>query len=200
MKRRDVPLAFAIGVTLALASLAYLYAHPRKVDLLAVLGLEILGGREVSLPAGLALDLSWPELALVVSLIELTSLFLLFPVLVGLAAGLHRVRWLEGALAKAQDYARRNPDVDVLALGALTLMPFLPVGALTSVLIGELLRVPSRYLLPTLAAALVLANVSLAWATAKLLSYLPHPQLVAAGMAGVLLVGAGVAYLWHRRR
>lgn len=192
--------AFALGVAIALAALAYLALSPRKADLLAVLGLEILGGREVSIPAGLALGLAWPELALVVSFIELTSLFLLFPVLVGLAAGLHKVRWLEGSLARAQAYAQRNPDVDVLALGALTLMPFLPVGALTSVLVGELLRLPSRYLLPTLAAALVLANVSVAWATAKLLSYLPRPELVAAGMAALLLAGAGVAFLLHRRR
>lgn len=198
--RRDVVGSLALGVVLAASALGYFALHPRKADLLLVLSAEIVGGREVSIPTGIALGLDWPTLALVASLIELVSLFLLFPVLVGLAAGLHKVRWLEGALARAQDYARRNPDVDVLALGALTLFPFLPIGALTSVLVGEMLRIPSRYLLPVLAGAVVLANVGTAWATAKLLSYVPHPQLVAAGMAILLLLVAGVAYLVHRRR
>ena len=200
MRRADVLVAGTLGVLLAAASLAYLLLHPQRPALLVLLAAEIAGGREASIPTGLAQGLGWTTAATAASLIELTSLFLLFPLLVGLAAGLHKVRALEGLLSRAQAYAQRNPEVDVLALGGLTLMPFLPVGALTSVLIGELLRLPSRYLLPTLAGALLLANVSLAWATAKLLSYLPRPELVAAGMAGALLLVAGLAYLWHRRR
>jgi hypothetical protein len=200
MRRRDVPLAAAIGVALAVAAILYLVLHPQKPALFVLLGVEIAAGREASIPAGLAAGLRWQDAALATSLIELTSLFLLFPVLVGLAAGLRKVRWLEGSLVKAQAYAQRNPDVDVLALGALTFMPFLPVGALTSVLIGELLRLPSRYLLPVLATALVLANVATAYATARLLAVFPNPQLVAGGMTALLLVGAAVAWLVHKAR
>ena len=198
-RRRDVWIAAALGFALAGAALGYLAASDRKRELLLVLAVEVAAGREASIPAGLAAGLDWPTVALVVLLIELTSLFALFPLLVGLAAGLHRIRWLEGHLRRAQAFAARRPDVDALALGALTLMPFLPVGALTSVLVAELVRLPSRYVLPVLAGALVLANVGVAWATARVLSYLPHPQLVAAAMAGLLLVGAGLAWLWHKR-
>lgn len=198
--RRDVRVSLAIGILIAAAALAYFFASPRKAALLVLLGVEIAAGREAGLPAGIAAGLDWREAALATSLIELTSLFILFPFLVMLAAGLHRVAWLESHLARAQAYAQRNPDVDVLALGALTFMPFLPVGALTSVLIGELLRLPSRYLLPVLASALVLANVAMAYATARLISFFPEPRLVAAGMSALLLVGAGLAWLAHRRR
>lgn len=200
MLRRDVWVAGSVGGLIALAALAWFALHDQKPALLALLAVEIAGGREPSIPVGLASGLSWQDAALATSLIELTSLFLLFPLLVALAAGLHKVRWLETHLARAQDYARRNPDVDTLALGGLTLLPFVPVGALTSALVGELLRLPSRWLLPVLAAALVLANLSFAWATAAVLSFLPHPQLVAGGMAALLLVGAGALWLAHRRR
>lgn len=199
MRRRDVPIAAAIGVGIALAAIGYFLASEQKPALLVLLAVEVAAGREAGIPAGLAAGLDWRAAALATSFIELTSLFLLFPVLVALAAGLHKLAWLERHLARAQDYARRNPDVDVLALGALTFMPFLPVGALTSVLIGELLRLPSRYLLPVLAAALVLANVAMAYATARLISLFPDPRLVAAAMTALLLVGAGVAWLVHRR-
>lgn len=200
MARRDVLVAPVLGALFAAAALAYLFLHPRRGALLLLLGVEVAAGREAGIPAGLAAGLGWTDAALATTLIELTSLFGLFPLLVGLATGLHKVSWLEKHLARAQDYARRNPDVDVLALGALTFMPFLPVGALTSVLIGELLRIPSRYLLPVLAGALLLANVATAYATARLLDLFPNPQLVAAGMTALLLVGAGVAWLVHRAR
>ncbi len=199
--RSSLTLLAALGAALALAALAYLYASPHRSALLVLLAAEIAGGREVGIPAGLATkQLSWQEAALATSMIELTSLFALFPLLVGLAAGLHKVRWLESHLARAQEYARRNPDVDTLALGALTFMPFLPVGALTSVVIGELVRLPSRYLLPVLAAALVLANLTMAYATARLISIFPEPRLVAAAMTALFLLGAGGAWLRHRRR
>lgn len=198
--RKDVAIAGSLGALVAFAALLYFFLSESKPALLVLLGTEIAVGREGSIPAGIAAGLGWREAALATSLIELTSLFLLFPVLVGLAAGLHKVRWLEAQLARAQAYARRNPDVDVLALGALTFMPFLPVGALTSVLIGELLRLPSRYLLPVLAAALVLANVTMAYATERLISLFPEPRLIALGMTGFLLLGAGVAWLLHRHR
>lgn len=198
--RRDVPIAAAIGVAIALAALTYFFLSDQKHALLVLLAVEIVGGREAGIPAGMSQGLDWRQSALAVSFIELTSLFLLFPLLVALAAGLHKVSWLERHLVRAQEYARRNPDVDVLALGALTFMPFLPVGALTSVLIGELLRLPSRWLLPTLAAALVLANVLMAWATARVISFFPDPQLVAAAMTALLLLGAGIAWLIHRVR
>ena len=198
--RRDVWVAAVLGAAIAATALAFLAVHPQKPALLVLLTVEIAGGRETGIPAGLAAGLSWTDAAIATSLIELTSLFALFPLLVALAAGLHRVRWFERHLARAQAYARRNPDVDVLALGALTFTPFLPVGALTSVLIGELLLLPSRYLLPVLATALVLANVLTAYATSRLISLFPHPELVAAVMTGLLLVGAGVAWLVHRAR
>lgn len=197
--RRDVRVAAAIGVVIAVSALAFFLASPRKPELLLLLAVEIAGGREAGIPAGIAAGLDWREAAVATSFIELTSLFLLFPLLVALATGLRKVRWFETHLARAQDYAKRNPDVDVLALGALTFMPFLPVGALTSVLIGELLRLPSRYLLPVLAGALVLANATIGYATARVISFFPDPRLVAAAMTALLLVGAGVAWLWHRR-
>ena len=200
MARRDLLPAALVGALLATIALVFLALHPQKQALLLLLTVEIAAGREASIPAGLAAGLSWRDASIAATLIELTSLFLLFPLLVGLATGLHKVRWLEAHLARAQDYARRNPDVDTLALGALTLMPFLPVGALTSVLIGELLRLPSRYLLLVLAAALVPANLLTAYATARLLAFFPQPQLVAAAMAALLLVGAALAWLAHRRK
>ena len=200
VRRPDALVAAALGALIALAALAYFLLSDAKPALLILLAVEIAAGREAGIPAGLAAGLGWREAALATSFIELTSLFLLFPLLVALAEGLHRVRWLERHLARAQDYARRNPDVDVLALGALTFMPVLPVGALTSVLVGELVRLPSRYLLPVLATALLCANVLTAYATARLLSFVPDPRLVAAGMTALLLVGAGAAWLLHRRR
>lgn len=200
VKRADVLVAGLLGVVLAITALAYLLSHAQRDALLVLLSIEIVGGREASIPSGLAQGLDWHTAAVAVSLIELTSLFLLFPLLVALATGLTRVRWFDATLARARAYASRNPDVDVLALGALTLMPFLPVGALTSVLIGELLRLPSRYLLPTLAAALVLANVLTAYAMDRLISVFPNPQLVAAVMTVLLLAGAGIAWLLHRAR
>lgn len=200
MRRRDVPIAGAIGVLFAVVSLLYLLASEQRGKLLVLLALEIAGGREASLPAGLATGLTWREAAVAASLIELTALFALFPVLVALASGLHKVRWLESLLARAQAYARKNPDVDVLALGALSFMPFLPVGALTSALIGEMLRLPSRYLLPVLAGSIVIANIVTAYALARLIALFPHPELVAAGMTLALLLGAGIAALVHRWR
>lgn len=198
--RPDALVAFGLGVAIALGALLFFALHPQKPELLALLAAEIAGGREVGIPTGIALGLGWQSAAVATTFIELTSLFLLFPLLVALAAGLHQVRWLESSLTKAQDYARRNPDVDVLALGALTFAPFVPVGALTSVLIGELLRLPSRYLLPVLAAALVLANIVTGFATAKVLSFFPNPQLVAAMMTALLLLVAAGAWLVHRLR
>lgn len=198
--RRDAIAAGVLGVIVAITALGYLLTHAQREALLVLLSIEIVGGREASIPAGLAQGLDWTTAAVAVSLIELTSLFLLFPLLVGLATGLTRMRWFDATLARARAYASRNPDVDVLALGALTLMPFLPVGALTSVLIGELLRLPSRYLLPTLAAALVLANVLTAYAMDRLISIFPNPQLVAGIMTALLLAGAGIAWIVHRAR
>ena len=199
--RRDVLVSLALGVAIAATALVFLALHPQKPALLALLAAEVVWGREVGIPTGIGAGLDWQTAALATSLIELTSLFALFPLLVGLAAGLHKVRWLESSLAKAQDYARRNPDVDALALGALTLMPFVPVGALTSVLIGELLRLPSRYLLPTLAAALVMANVLFAFAASRVLAFFPDPQLVAFAMAAlVVAVGAAIWLVARRKR
>lgn len=198
MQRRDAWISLALGAVLAAGSLAYFWASPARAPLAVLLAVEIAAGREASIPAGMAAGLDWQTAALAATLIELTSLFLLFPLLVSLAAGLHRVAWLERHLARAQAFARRRPDVDVLALGALTLMPFLPVGALTSVLIGELLRLPSKYLVPVLAASLVLANIGIALVVAAVLDFVPNPRLVAAGMAALLLVGAGAAALAHR--
>jgi hypothetical protein len=198
--RKDAQLAGVLGIALAATAIVYLFGHAQREALLILLTIEILGGREASIPAGLAQRLDWRTAATAVSLIELTSLFLLFPLLVALAAGLRKMRWLDTMLARARAFALRNPDVDVLALGALTLMPFLPVGALTSVLIGELLRLPSRYLLPTLAVSLVLANVITAYAMDRLISIFPDPQLVAGVMTGLLLVGAGTAWAAHRFR
>jgi uncharacterized membrane protein len=199
VRRRDVPIAFGLGLVVASVALAFVFASAKRGALLVLLAAEIVGGREPAIPAGIARGLSWQEAATATTLIELTSLFLLFPVLVGLASGLHRWPWLESTLRVAQRYAQRRPDVDVLALCGLTLAPFLPIGALSSVLVGEMLRLPSRWLLPGLAVTLVIANVSFAFAVGALLRSVPHPALVAGILSGALLLGAGVAWLAHRR-
>lgn len=109
------------------------------------------------------------------------------------------MRWLESSPRRAQAFARKRPDVCILALCALPRMPFVPIGALTSVLVGEMLRIRARWLLPGLAVTLVVANASFAYAVGTLLRSLPHPAIAAGAMSGLILAGAGAAWLAHRR-
>lgn len=199
MQRRDVWVSLGLGLLLAGASLAYLAASDERNPLLVLLAVEIAAGREAGIPAGIAAGLDWQTAAIAVTLIEWTSLFLGFPLLALLGAALHRMPVVERMSARAQRFAAERPDVGVLSLGALTFMPFLPVGALTSVLIGEILRLPSQRLLPVLAASLALANLAMGAVTAAVLDFVPDPRLVAGGMAALLVAGAAIAALVHRR-
>lgn len=199
VQRRDVWVSLVLGLVLAVASLGYLAASEDRNPLLVLLAVEIAAGREAGIPAGMAAGLDWKTAAAATTLIEWTSLFLGFPLLALLGTALHRVALIERLSARAQRFAAERPDVGILTLGALTLMPFLPIGALTSVLIGEILRLPTKRLLPVLAASLLLANIAFGAATAAVLDFVPNPRLVAAGMAGLLVLGAGVAALVHRR-
>lgn len=201
--RRDALTALAAGAALALlaaAALGVLTARGEAAPFALVLGVELAAGREAAIPAGLAAGLPWHVAALTTLAIEWTMLLLGFPLLVLAGARLARIRRVEALFHRARDHARRHPGTDVLALGALTLFPFLPVGALTAVLVGEFLGLPSRRLLPTLMAAEVVANLGFAFAASRLLGLFPDPRLPAALLAGVLLVGALLAAWWTRRR
>ena len=203
--RVDLWIALVLGIGLAVggAVAALLYAGDdarRAQVLLAVVGAELATGREPALSIGLAAGMDWVTAATITTTIELVLLLVGYPFIVLAGDWVRERRAVKRLFARAEARARRKPNAGVVMLGALTLAPFVPVGALTSVLVGELLRLPSRYLLPVLATALVLANIATAYATSRLISLFPHPELVAAGMTALLLVGAGVAWLVHRAR
>ena len=200
--RKDAIAALALGgilLAVGLVLLGALAARGEAGPYLVLGGAELIGGREAAIPAGLSVGLTWPQAAFATTLIEWTMLLLGFPLLVLAGARLARVRRVEAAFHRARVHAQKNPSTGVLALGALTLAPFLPVGALTSVLVGEFLGLPSWRLLPVLLAAEVLANVTVAFSAAAVLDLFPHPQLVAAA-ASLALVGGALASAWLARR
>lgn len=200
--RKDAVVALALGtilLALDVALLGALLARGAAGPYLVLGSAELVAGREGAIPAGISVGLSWTQAALATTLIEWTMLLLGFPLLVLAGARLARVQRVEAAFHRARVYAHENPSTGVLALGALTLAPFVPVGALTSVLVGEFLGLPSWRLLPVLLAAEVLANVTVAFSAAAVLDLFPHPQLVAA-LASLALVAGALASAWVARR
>lgn len=198
-ERRDVKVVLVIGIALALAGLGALLRAPLRNALAVQVGVHLAAGREAAIPAGLGSGLSWQGSAIAALWFEWSLLLLVFPVLVLLGERLHRVERVKAMLDKAEAFARRRPDAGVLMLGGLTLMPFLPIGALTSALIGETLGLPSARLLATLMGAELIANVTVALAAASVVGFFPDPTFAAFVLAGVVLVmGAAIALVPSR--
>lgn len=198
--RRDALVSLVAGAALAAASLAAFWIHPQRPRLALQAGLHLVGGREAAIPPGIGAGLSWPTSFAAALALEWSMLLLGFPLLVLAGGALRRWRRARDALAGAEAFAARRPDAGVLTLGGVTLMPFLPIGALTSVLVGEVLRLPSWKLIPTLLAAELVANLTMALAAAAVLAWLPHPFLTSLALAAALLAaGAVVAVKVHRR-
>lgn len=198
--RRDVAVALTGGVLLVATGVALLLLRPDPWPQLGTVGAELAGGREVAIPTAFSLGLPAPEAAATVLLVEWSMLLLGFPLLVLAGDRLARIPRVEALFHRARERAQAHPNTGVLALGALTLFPFLPVGALTSVLIGEFLGLPARRLVPTLMAAEVLAIVTVTASVYALLPLLPDPRLAAGLMAALLLLAALVGGLLGRRR
>lgn len=201
--RQDAAVALAAGLVLLTLGGGLLGALMLRGDagpFLVVLGVELAAGREAAIPAGLSAGLAWHEAALTTNLIEWTMLLLGFPLLVLAGGRLARVRRVEVLFHRARLHAQAHPNTDVLGLGALTLFPFLPVGALTAVLVGEFLGLPSKRLLPVLLAAEVVANFGFALAASTFLGLFPDPRLPALLLASVLLaVAVAMAVVGSRR-
>lgn len=202
--RRDAWIALALGLLLLAAGLtllAALHAAGRSGPHLLTIGVELLGGREAAIPAGLAAGLSWQSVAATTLLVEWTMLLLGFPILVLAGHRLLAFPRVAAVFEAARARAAARPGTGVLALAALTLTPFLPVGALTSVLIGEMLGLPSRRLLPALMLAELAANVVVALSAAAVVGLFPDPRVVAgAASAALLLVALASAFAGRRTR
>lgn len=186
-----------LGVVLLLA----LHAAGQSRPYLITISVELLGGREAAIPAGLAAGLPWPSVAATTLLVEWTMLLLGFPLLVLAGHRLMRIPRVGVVFERARERAAARPGTGVLALAALTLTPFLPIGALTSVLIGEMLGLPSRRLLPALLLAELAANLLVAVSAAAVIRLFPDPRVAAgAASAALLLVALGGALAGRRRR
>lgn len=198
-ERRDARVALALGLGLAAAGAGALARAPLQGALALQLGVHLAAGREAAIPTGLGAGLSWVGSAIAAIWIEWTMLLLGFPLLVLAGERLHRIARIRHALDRAEAFARRRPDAGVLVLGGLTLMPFLPIGALTSVLIGETLGLPSGRMLATLMGAELIANLTVALAAASVIGFFPDPALAALVLAGVVIViGVAVALIPRR--
>lgn len=198
--RKDAAVSLVLGAALLLAGLLALLASPERPALLAQVGIHLAAGREAGIPAGLAAGLDWHTSAATALVQEWSMLLLGFPLLVLLGDRLHRWPPVARLTSKAEAYAQAHPNVGVFALGGLTLAPFLPIGALTSVLVGELLRLPAMRLLPVLMGAELLANLTVAIAAAAVFSAFPDPRLAAALVSAAMLVATLVGVLLARRR
>lgn len=202
--RRDAWASLGLGLVLAIVSVATWFGiwtrDPRTATTMSVqTGLHLAFGREGAIPAGLAGGLTWMQSFLTAQALEWSMLFLGFPLIVLFGEALHHIRPIRRVLDAAEAFAHRRPNAGILALGGMTLVPWLPFGALTAVFIGEALRLPSRRLLPVIALAELLANLSFALATAFAVSRLPDPRLAAAAIAGVFILLSIGAALWPRR-
>lgn len=202
--RRDAWISLVVGVLLAtLSVIAWMTIRaeaPQDARAIAwQTGLHLAFGRETAIPAGLAAGLDWTQVFLAAQALEWSMLFLGFPLIVLFGEALHRIGPIRRVLDRAHEFATRRPDAGVLLLGALTLIPWLPFGALTSMFIGEAIGLPSRKLLPVIALAELLANFSFAYLTAFAIGFLPHPQLGAAALAAFFLVLAVGAMVLPRR-
>lgn len=194
-----VGLALAITGA-ALAGLVMAEDPARGRAILAVAATDLAAGREPALSLGLAAGLDWRTAAAVTSTVEVTLLFIGFPFLVLAGDWIREKPWAQRMFAKAEARARRRPNSGVVALGALTLAPFIPVGALTSVLVGEVLRLPRTRLLFGLAIANILANIAFGYATAVAIGLFANPALIAALAAGLLILAAVVGGWLASRR
>lgn len=181
-----------LGGLLAAATAAWVTLAPDAATLAVVAATELLAGRETALTTALALDVPWARAATLTTSIEWSMLLLGAPLLILGGDWLRARPFFQAHSGRAEAFARRRPQAGVLALAALTLAPFIPVGALTSVLVGELLRLPQSRLLPALALAELAANVGFAWGASEALGVFPHPRILAAGMA-ILLLGVALA-------
>lgn len=161
-------------------------------------GFHLAFGRETAIPAGLAAGLTWMQSFLTAQALEWSMLFLGFPLIVLFGEALHRFGPVRRLLDRAEARAQKRPDAGILALGAFTIVPWLPLGALTAVLIGEALHLPARKLLPVIALAELLANLSFAYATGFAVTRMPDPRMGAAVLALVFIALSLLAIFWPR--
>lgn len=197
--RRDAQIALALGLALAAAGAGALARMPQRGAALAQAGVHLAAGREAAIPVGLGAGLAWPTSATVAVWLEWSMLLLGFPLIVLLGRRLHRVARFRAALDRAESFAKRRPDAGVLVLGGVTLMPFLPIGALTSLLVGETLGLPAPRLLVVLAGAELAANATVALAAASVIASFPDPALAAFALAAaIVLLGVVIAVLPRR--
>lgn len=196
MRRAWLPLGLSAVAAVSLGA-AFLAASPRGAAL-AQLAMHLAAGREAAIPLGLVGGLPWPTSFLLATLLEWTMLLAVVP-LAGLAsARLHRWRPVRDAILRAESYAARRPDAGVLFLGAVTLTPFLPIGAITSLFVGVVLGLPKRRLVPVLMLAELAANLYVALAAASLVALFPEPWMGGAFLAAVALA-LGLAFGLRRR-
>lgn len=200
MRRPLLWTLFGVGLTLGTTVAAWIATAPDRGRLALIAGTELAAGRETALSTGLAAGIPWSRAATVTTGIEWTMLLVGAPLLILGGDLLRETKWLRKRLAKAEAHARKRPRTGILALASLTLMPFFPLGALTSVLVGEVLTLPQARLIPTLLAAEVAANFGFAYLAGKAIGLLPDPRLGAALIAGTLLLIVLTVALWPKRR
>lgn len=198
-------MSLALGALLAAASLAAWGAlafegDPQAGRFALQTTLHLAFGRETAIPAALATGTSWPLAFVAAQALEWSMLLLGFPLIVLFGEGLHHIGPIRRVLDRAESFAKLRPDAGILLLGAMTLVPWLPLGALTAVFIGEAVRLPSRKLVPVVALAELVANLSFAYFTAVAAARFPDPRLAAAAFAGLFLVLSLAAAFWPRRR
>ena len=189
----------AAGLLVAAALATGVLLADDRAALLVVTATELAAGRETALTTALALGVPWARAAALTTGIEWTMLLVGAPLLVLGGDWIRERQIVRRRLARAEAYARSHPRAGILALSAMTLAPFVPVGALTSVLVGEVLTLPQRKLVPALALAELIANVTFAVAASRALAVLPDPRAAAAVMAVVLLAVALATAFWPRR-
>lgn len=198
MRRPLLILLAALGAALAVLTIVRIALAPDRAALALLAGTELAAGRETALTTALAAGVPWLRAATITTAIEWSMLLLGAPLLILGGDWLRERTFVRSKIRKAEMFARTNPRAGVLALAALTIAPFVPVGALTSVLVGEVLRIRQALLVPALLAADLLANVGVAWAASETLGLFPHPRIVAGVTAGALLAVAMTAALWPR--
>lgn len=190
----------SLGVALGGGVGAWIGLASDRNRLLLVAATELAAGRETALSTGLAAGVAWSRAATVTLGIEWTMLLVGAPLLILFGDVLRERPFLRKRLARAEAYAATRPRTGIVALSALTLMPFFPLGALTSVLIGEVLTLPQRKLIPALLASEVVANFAFAFLASQAIGLLPDPRMGAGIIAGTLLLAVIAVALWPRKR
>lgn len=197
MQRRAFALAAgAAALLLASVGVAGLARLGAAAPVLAQVAAHLAAGREAGIPTGIAVGLGWRASFLAALLLEWTMLLAAFCALDLARERLRAWPWARERLERAEAWARGRERAGVLLLGGVTLMPFLPIGAITSLVVGEALALPALPLLATLMLAELAANLMVALAAASVVSLLPDPALAAGAMA-LLAVLLG---LWLARR